>query len=511
VRVSAIVWLTAWLVCVPWTVFAGELQGGFLPENPESYKTFPLRPTYRNVLPATRDLSNFFPPVGRQGAQSSCVGWALGYAARSYYARRESGSDQVPPEPFSPSFIYNQTKEGSCSSGSSISSGLKLLETVGIVGLSVFPYDPKDCSRQPTPAQLAEAKNHRIKNWARVETAQINALKAEIYQGNPVVIGLWVTSGFYQLKKGTYSDMGESPSGGHALVLVGYDDERQAFKLFNSWGENWGEGGYGWISYAAMMQKIQNAFVMVPDEAQKVTQPAVVMPRIEKTVLPKQGQPVSQDMIDALEKALPCVSIQAKKGAREYKVIVGDVATRQRLSEWLGKALGAESDKIDIEVRPWPQCEAIQTLKPFLADQNGFSILINGQSEISLKEGDSVMLTIQRPEQKKFLSVFYLEADGGVVSLTVPSPSGSEAPQEHIILGHSPRTLTVGKPLGEEMVIAIASDRPLPDGFRSEFRRGDRTFLNRLRNEILADKSFQQSQKPTRAAYAILHTAPFGD
>lgn len=502
----AVVWLTAWLVCVPGTVFAGEFQGGFLPEDPESYKTFPLRPTYRNVLPATKDLSDFFPPVGRQGAQSSCVGWALGYAARSYYARRGSGSDQVPPEPFSPSFIYNQTKEGNCGSGSSISSGLKLLETVGVVGLSVFPYDAKDCSRQPTPAQLAEAKNHRIKSWARVETTQIDALKAEIYQGNPVVIGLRVTSGFYQLKKGIYSDVSDSSSGGHALVVVGYDDERRAFKVFNSWGQNWGESGFGWISYEAMMKKIQNAFVMVPDEAQKVTQPADMMPRIETSALPKQEQPPSQDVIDALEKSLPCASIQVRKGAQGYHGIVGDVATRQRLSEWLEKALGAESNKIDIEVRPWPQCEAIQTLKPLLADQNGFSILINGQSEISLKEGDSVMLTIQRPEPEKYLSVLYLEADGGVVSLTVPDPSGSEANQEHIVLGHSPRTLTIGKPLGEEMVIAIASDRPLPEGFRSELRRGDRTFLSRLRNEILADKSFHQSQKPTRAAYAILHT-----
>jgi hypothetical protein len=255
-----------------------------------------------------------------------------------------------------------------------------------------------------------------------------------------------------------------------------------------------------------MMKKIQNAFVMVPDEAQKVTQPADMMPRIETSALPKQEQPPSQDVIDALEKSLPCASIQVRKGAQGYHGIVGDVATRQRLSEWLEKALGAESNKIDIEVRPWPQCEAIQTLKPLLADQNGFSILINGQSEISLKEGDSVMLTIQRPEPEKYLSVFYLEADGGVVSLTVPDPSGSEANQEHIVLGHSPRTLTVGKPLGEEMVIAIASDRPLPERFRSELRRGDRTFLSRLRNEILADKSFHQSQKPTRAAYAILHT-----
>lgn len=502
----AVLCLTAWLASESGTLFAGEFRGGLLPENPDSYKTFPLRPTYRNFLPASKDLSEFFPPVGRQGAQSSCVGWALGYAARSYYARRESGSDEILPEPFSPSFIYNQTKEGNCGSGSSISSGLKLLETVGEVGLSEFPYDPKDCSREPTPAQLDKAKYHRIKSWARVETSQIDAIKAEIYQGNPVVIGLRVTLGFYQLKRGTYSDVSDSSSGGHALVVVGYSDERQAFKVVNSWGENWGERGFGWISYSAMMKRIQNAFVMLPNGVMKVTQPPEFMPRIEKSVLQNERQSLSQDVIDHLERALPCASIHAKKGAQGFQCIVGDTATAERLSEWLGKVVGAESGKIDIEVRPWPQCEAIQTLKPFLAYQNGFSVLINGQSEISLNEGDSITLTIQQTERKNYLSVFYLQADGSVVSLTVPAPPGSEAIQEEVVLGQPPRTLTVGKPLGEEMVIAIASDLPLAEGLRSQIRQGDRTFLSHLRSGILADNSSQQSQRTVRVAFAILHT-----
>jgi hypothetical protein len=506
VRRWAVLFLTAWLVSGSGPLLAKEFRGGFIPENPKSYKTFPVRPAYRNFLPASQDLSDFFPPVGRQGAQSSCVGWALGYAARSYYARRESGSDLIPPEPFSPSFIYNQTKEGSCDSGSSISSGLRLLETVGVVGFSEFPYDPKDCSRQPTPAQLTEAKNHRIKSWARVETAEIDALKAEIYQGNPIVVGLWVTSGFYQMKRGTYADVGDSSSGGHALVVVGYDDERRAFKVVNSWGENWGEGGFGWISYAAMMKRIQNAFVMVPEEVMKGTRPPENMPRTEKKASHDHGQPVSQHLIDDVEKALPCASIQARKGTPGFQGIVGDVATQQQLSAWLKKTVGTESDKIAIEVRPWPQCEAIQTLKPLLANQNGFSILINGQSEISLNEGDPVILTIQRPSQEKYLSVFYLQADGSVVPLTVPVPSGFEETQEHIVLGQPPRTLTVGKPLGEEMVIAIASDQPPPVELKSELRQGDRTFLSRLRSGILSDQSSKQSQRPIRAAYAILHT-----
>jgi len=44
----------------------------------------------------------------------------------------------------------------------------------------------------------------------------------------------------------------------HALVAVGYDDAKVingpfgssgAFRVRNSWGPAWGEGGYGWLPY----------------------------------------------------------------------------------------------------------------------------------------------------------------------------------------------------------------------------------------------------------------------
>ncbi len=37
----------------------------------------------------------------------------------------------------------------------------------------------------------------------------------------------------------------------HMLLLVGWDDEKEAWLVKNSWGENWGEKGFGWIRYGA--------------------------------------------------------------------------------------------------------------------------------------------------------------------------------------------------------------------------------------------------------------------
>jgi len=36
---------------------------------------------------------------------------------------------------------------------------------------------------------------------------------------------------------------------GHAMLIVGYDNTKNAFKIINSWGTNWGDNGYSWVNY----------------------------------------------------------------------------------------------------------------------------------------------------------------------------------------------------------------------------------------------------------------------
>src|SRR5204863_7946379 len=43
-----------------------------------------------------------------------------------------------------------------------------------------------------------------------------------------------------------------SPAG-HAMLAVGYDDAHQRFIIRNSWGTSWGNGGYGTIPYAYLL------------------------------------------------------------------------------------------------------------------------------------------------------------------------------------------------------------------------------------------------------------------
>jgi hypothetical protein len=41
---------------------------------------------------------------------------------------------------------------------------------------------------------------------------------------------------------------GESILGAHVVCLVGYDDPQASFKFISSWGSDWGDAGFGYIS-----------------------------------------------------------------------------------------------------------------------------------------------------------------------------------------------------------------------------------------------------------------------
>jgi C1A family cysteine protease len=42
---------------------------------------------------------------------------------------------------------------------------------------------------------------------------------------------------------------GEGVLGLHAVLAVGYDDSNHVVTIKNSWGTEWGEGGYGRLTY----------------------------------------------------------------------------------------------------------------------------------------------------------------------------------------------------------------------------------------------------------------------
>lgn len=239
---------------------------GWVREPAQIKATIPLMLRFRAYLPEEVDLSSRFPTPGDQGQQSSCTAWATGYAMRSYYeGRRRNWKFSSPREIISPAYIYNRLHNfsGDCNAGTAISDALDLLKSDGAPPLSAYPYAENDCARPASRDQIRLGAQFRINGWSAVDNQRLDDAKGQLARGHPVVFGMEVSDSFENLQgSGTYDDLTSPRTGGHAMVLVGYSERRQAFKVMNSWGTDWGDGGFGWISYRAVRRLSDLMFVM---------------------------------------------------------------------------------------------------------------------------------------------------------------------------------------------------------------------------------------------------------
>lgn len=212
------------------------------------------------------DLRPYCPHPGWQADIYSCNGWALGYGAMSIAQAIKNDwggrTDTITRQAFSALFIYNQIKDSSkdCRANSFLGNGLQLLADKGNLPALEFDRDQSDCHNLPSEEQLQTARRHRISDYARLfdldagYRIKIDQTKWSLIHRKPVVVGMQIRQNFHSLgpeNRYWLPFTGDTtPIGGHAMVVVGYDDGKGAFELLNSWGEAWGNGGFCWLRYA---------------------------------------------------------------------------------------------------------------------------------------------------------------------------------------------------------------------------------------------------------------------
>jgi hypothetical protein len=262
--------LSALLLLIAPQAAAQTFHLGLEPAPAARYGAIPnaYAPLIGNALPASHDLSADMPPPGRQTNQS-CVGWAVAYALKTYHERTErrwaiTGPDGQPnpDHVFSPSFIYNQINGGE-DRGSNFGDAFHVLATQGAAPWRAMPY--RGQYREPVSAAArAAAAPYKIDTFRKIDQRNIAEMKAQIVAGFPIVIGAKVYRELVQLPAGAvWSSVSGPAPNNHAMVVVGYDDNRQAFKIINSWGPEWSSGGYGWISYNLFPRVVNEAYIVV--------------------------------------------------------------------------------------------------------------------------------------------------------------------------------------------------------------------------------------------------------
>lgn len=218
-------------------------------------------------LPERYSLEQFVPIVGDQGDAGSCVAWAFSYYGmsiiynKSYGITSEAGKKA---NSFDPWFLYNQIsylEDDPCRHGVFETELLRLSARIGNKKLLFSPTDI-NCKTNWDDVSLKEivdyTKPYKFSGWEKIDPKSENSIgqiKNEIVTYNyPLMIGIHNYGNgldYKKVKDGIFKPNYVESSAGHMMTIVGYDDTINggSFRVVNSWGQDWGDDGYIWMSY----------------------------------------------------------------------------------------------------------------------------------------------------------------------------------------------------------------------------------------------------------------------
>ena len=240
------------------------------------------------ALPSYLDNSTlkYFPPIRSQGSLGSCASFASTYYAMTHMyalARNLDAKNGGDNYRFSPKWMYNMIN-GGVDGGSWHYTCYALALKHGSATWAEFPYDANYRAWCLNPAVWRSAIYKRFQQYGTVASLNtdtgLNQLKELLVNGYILNFATYVMSWQYKTIGNDPSTSADDPfvgkscasmvngtSGGHAMTIVGYNDdiwvdingdglvtpdEKGALRIANSWGTGWGEAGFCWLAYQAI-------------------------------------------------------------------------------------------------------------------------------------------------------------------------------------------------------------------------------------------------------------------
>jgi hypothetical protein len=213
-------------------------------------------------LPAEISYRSMMTAIRNQGQEGACTGFAATYL-KEYQEKMDYGQFIA----LSPRFAYEESKRISGSKeGSTMKATAQALINKGICEDSYWPYMPLGTY----PAKVGAYQNaERFKVQAKyTRITKESQLKAALVQYGPILTGVTVSKNWYRQKNGhipnpTFMEKMQGVLGGHAITVVGYSDKTQEYCFINSWGADWGDKGFGYITYAHMKSILMDAYALI--------------------------------------------------------------------------------------------------------------------------------------------------------------------------------------------------------------------------------------------------------
>jgi hypothetical protein len=239
---------------------------------------------------------------------SSCTGHAVAaminavLAGQTRVPGQPAESDRPVREPVhvSPYMLYALARrydefEGEAESGSSLRGALKGWYYHGVLPDTAWPA--LDTSPEPDlldPEVMAQAARQPLGAFYRVGTGRLDDVQSAVAELSAVVVSAAIHDGWnhpvplvrtvdgveQRLLVIDRTDASQS-LGGHAFCIVGYNDV--GFLVQNSWGTEWGKGGFATLPYDDWLDSGFDAWVARPGV------PSVVSERSRRKILATAG------------------------------------------------------------------------------------------------------------------------------------------------------------------------------------------------------------------------------
>lgn len=174
--------------------------------------------------------------------------------------------------------------------GAELRDTLKALVLFGMCDEAYWPYTDADPAFDAEPPSFCDgfADNYKVIKWYKLDPANtttqdvLQNVRTILAKGSAAMFGFTAyTSIFSVASDGNIPFPGNNDqvAGGHAVLAVGYDDDRSipksdgssnttgAILIKNSWGTGWGEGGYGWLPYQYILSGLATDWWSIVKEA----------------------------------------------------------------------------------------------------------------------------------------------------------------------------------------------------------------------------------------------------
>jgi C1A family cysteine protease len=229
---------------------------GYIEDGPGDDLKYSDSPMITTPIDNEPSLKRYFKPISNQYNIGSCVANAVADSFEAQMAHRKN-CDPSQIDDISRLFIYwnarNLSNPPTCDSdsGSRIRLAFDCMARYGAPTEKTYPYDTSKVNDRPSILAYREAIQNRISKFYRIDAdglGRIAQIKQALSSGNPVVFGTKVARSFQEVNSDAVVTMPDGGwIGGHCMCIVGWSNDKNAFEVRNSWGEDWGVQGYCWM------------------------------------------------------------------------------------------------------------------------------------------------------------------------------------------------------------------------------------------------------------------------